>query len=70
MEHRPVFLAYVHSTDSNTKIGGRDIAQRSRSEILALAAAMVSSAFVLASRRLWNRWTFAAYAGPIQGCLQ
>jgi hypothetical protein len=39
MEGRPVFLAFVHSPSSNSKIGGRGIAQMSRAEILALAAA-------------------------------
>ena len=38
-ERRPVFLAFVHSPSSNSKIGGRGIAQMSRAEILALAAA-------------------------------
>ena len=38
-ERRPVFLAFVHSPSGNSKIGGRGIAQRSRAEILALAAA-------------------------------
>jgi hypothetical protein len=38
-ERWPVFLAFVHSPGSNSKIGGRGIAQRSRAEILALAAA-------------------------------
>jgi hypothetical protein len=38
-ERRPVFLAFVHSPSSNSKIGGRGLAQRSRTEILALAAA-------------------------------
>jgi hypothetical protein len=38
-ERRPAFLAFVHSHSSNSTIGGRGIAQRSRAEILALAAA-------------------------------
>jgi hypothetical protein len=38
-ERRPVFLAFVHSPSGNSKVGGRGIAQRSRAEILALAAA-------------------------------
>jgi hypothetical protein len=38
-ERRSVFLAFVHSPSSNSKIGGRGIAQMSRTEMLAMAAA-------------------------------
>ena len=38
-ERRPVFLAFVHSPSGNSKIGGRGIAQKSRTEILTMAAA-------------------------------